>query len=338
VSVPEDRYPGPAAAAFFDDLMARTRALPDVVAATFGVSPAGVFTSDIEAAGQADVRFAVHVVHAAPDYLHVVGIPLRSGRALSAGDQQASAPVVLISEALARAAWPGQSPLGRQVRLFAGPWMTVVGVVGDTKPARLMDEQQKFQVYRPITQDEYGLLSTTRSLMVRSAGGPGELAGRVATLVRTLDPRAEFTSTGAVTDDYAFYRQTPRLYLALMTIMAGLALATAVVGLYASATIAVARRSREIGIRLALGADGHRILWSSLRRTLQPVVLGAACGLAAASWLTQFLATLLYDVEPGDPWMMMAAVAVLICAALAGAYVPARHASRIDPAKTLRAE
>ncbi len=340
VSVPPDRYPGPAAAAFFDDVLRRTSALPGITAATFGNSPTGELRTDVEAFEKNDARFFTDIFLVAPDYFQEIGIPIRAGRAFSHDDRQGSAPVIAISDELADAIWPGESPLGRRLRPFGvEEWLTVVAVVGATKSADLMVGQQYrlSQVYVPLTQG-LGMPETTRSLIVRSAADDAAIATSVADVIRAMESQAEVTNTGAIAHQYVLGRQTPRLYLTLMTVMAVVALGTAVVGLYASTSGAVTRRRREIGIRLALGADAARIRRSILAATTAPLLVGLIVGVAGAFWLTHVLASLLYEVQPGDPWSMAAAVVVLAGAMLAGAAVPARAASRIDPAITLRTE
>lgn len=338
ISVPPDHYSGSRAVELFDDLVARIRRLPGVAAVTVGSSPAGDLTARLEVEGQQTSPVA-DSLYVSADYFSAIGIPLTVGRAFAADDSQASPRVTIVSDSLAQAVWPGESPIGKRIRYTEyEEWTTVVGVARDIKSAHVAaGGLRHFQAYRPLTQDD-GMYATSRSILFLADGDPSAVSARIADIVAAAEPAAAFTNNGEVAVEYSVVRQTPRVYLFLMSVMALLALTMATVGLYAATNYAVAGRAHEIGIRLALGANPRLIRRAVMADALRPVLAGASVGLVAAFWLTRLLTTTLYEVTPGDPLSMIAAVAVLMTAAVLGVLAPARRASRIDPAATLRTD
>jgi predicted permease len=317
-----------------DDALARIRQIPLVSAATFGTPPGGL-GGRVVAEGREDESVYTSVHSVAPDYFLVLGISLREGRLFGEHDTPAAPPAVIVDETLAAFLWRGDSAVGKQVRTApSAPWSTVVGVVGSIRPPGFAEEPTTFQIYRPATQSE----ASWRGLMVRSDSDPAHVARLIRQASLSVDDRLTVESLRELQNDYEEMWGAPRFYLVLMSALALFGLVMAGVGLYATASYGVRQRRREIGIRLALGAAPARLARRVIADAFRPVLAGAVLGLALAYLLSRFLGTLLYDTDPLDPIAFGAALAVLLAVALLGAAVPARHAARIDPARTLRIE
>jgi putative ABC transport system permease protein len=340
VSLPKDRYPLLIAQReFYDTLLSRVKSLPLVHAATYGPPPTGSGGGRFIVFGREQNPPAglgsAYVYSIDPDYFSVTGIPVLEGRLFTADDGPGNPPVALIDEHAARAAWPGQSPLGQRFRYSPlVPWLTVVGVVGPVKTKNFT--QGTVQVYTPRLQTLQDRLSGT--LTLRANGDPVAAFGAVRAIVRDLDPALTLTPPALSANAYDSDFATPRFYLTLMVALGALALLTAMVGLYGVMNYSVTQRAREIGVRLALGASRGRIQNMVLREALAPVLAGTAAGLVGAWWLSTFLVTLLYEVGPRDPLTFASAVALVIGVAMAAAWLPARRATRVDPVRALRLE
>jgi ABC-type antimicrobial peptide transport system permease subunit len=188
------------------------------------------------------------------------------------------------------------------------------------------------QVYLPAAQQP----ASATSLVLRVDGDPGAALGAVATIATRLDAHSAMNQPSVVADMYGDTYVAPRFYVTVVSIFAALALATASVGLFSLLSYAVGERTREIGVRLALGADRRRIQFLVLADAMAPVVAGLAVGLVASLWLTRALKAVLFGVTPHDPGAYVLAIAALIAAALLAAILPARRATRLDPVVALR--
>jgi len=270
-------------------------------------------------------------------YFQAMRIPLRAGRFFNEQDTTDSPRVAIIDERLAREYFPGQDPIGR--RMTAGgpgpnaPWLTIVGVVGRVKHDSL-DSDPRIAFYVPHTQ----FPSRAMTVIVQSGGEPTALASSVRKVVRGLDPDLPLYRVRAVDEivDQSLSRR--RFSMLLLTVFAGFALALASVGIYGVLAYLVSQGSREIGIRVALGATRGRILGLILRQGFVLAVSGVAVGLAGAFALTRFMRSLLFGIAPTD-WLTFAATpALLVLVALGASYIPARRAARVDPIVTLRCE
>ncbi len=350
LSLPRDRYSTAAATdAFFDALKARVRALPsvrDVVRASPPPAaglPGGQFvrrgTDDTEAAMNEEGTVKritsprpLRILGVEPDFFRVVGLSLVEGRLFAASDTEGSEPVALLDESSARFHWPGQSAIGKQFRTSAldPSWITIVGVVRDVKLAGFHALTPRTVAYFPAAQ------LAPPNLLFRTDGDLRAAIVSVQEIVRAMDPQLDRTDAGAVTDLYGRAYETPRFYTTLMALFAGLALLTSAVGLFGVLSFMVSRRRREIGIRIALGAGRARVRALVVRDVLTPVVIGAAAGLVIALWLTRYLASMLYQITPTDPVSYLAALGALVGVATVAAWLPARSATRVDPAITLR--
>jgi putative ABC transport system permease protein len=274
-----------------------------------------------------------------PDYFKAMGMALLRGRAFDAGDSLNKPSVVIIDEAFARKFFPGQNPLGQQinnlVRDRPRTQFTVVGVV----PTALHDdlataEPKLVQAYFPTAQ--YPDVQNT--LLVRSAGDPLALASAVRNAVLALDPDQPIFDVRSMDDRLAESLATRRLSVILVALFSGLALALAVIGIYGTLAYAVTQRTREIGIRLALGAQRAVVFRLILRRGMSLVGIGLGVGLAAALVFGRLLANFLYGVGARDPLTLAFVVFVLAAAALLACLLPARRATQVDPMVTLRSE
>jgi putative ABC transport system permease protein len=272
-----------------------------------------------------------------PEYLRLMGIPLIAGRGFTAADVAASQPVLVISASTAKAVWGSDSPLGAQVRLgghASGPWRTVVGVVADVHHEDLTAAPTP-AMYTPQSQvtDSY-LVALVKS----STPDPEALVAPARAVFRGLDPSVplyDIATLPALVEESS----AERLFvMRLLAAFAGVAVLLAAIGLYGVVAHGVAQRTREVGVRMALGAQARDVLTLMLAGGLKLVAAGVTGGLIAAALTTRFLGALVFGVSPLDPLTFAAAAVLLIAVALAAHWIPIRRALRIDPASALRAE
>ena len=353
VSLPADRYPAETQRnEIFDSVLARVRSLPQVQDAAYGTSPPEGLGGRLIPYGTEDgtslhdfggfqvMRLPpgrpLSIHDAGERYFRVAGIPLKRGRLFDAGDTRDSLPVAIIDENAAAAYWPGRPALGERFRYSPNvPWLTVVGVVGNVKPAGFAVAPDTVSIYLPMAQRRS---SAGRTLLVRSADDPSSALAAAQAALRAIDPALASAGGGLVEDLYGPAFESPRFFLLLMSVLAGLALATAAIGLYGALRFTVGERQREIGIRLALGAPASRILTQMLLQALKPVVAGLAVGAGLALWLTRYLSSQLYGIAPEHAPTYAGSMVVLIGVALLAALLPARAATKVDPAITLTLE
>lgn len=327
--------------AFIDDLIARLVAVPGIAAVTAGPPPVGGYANggflpdDSRPSPSTTVRAENYPVRS--DFFRVARIALVSGRAFGADDGPSALPVAIINESAARRFWPEGSAVGRRFRQFAGdadsPPLTIVGVVADVRTGNLMREH--VQIYRPSAQS-----FEASEILFRAPGAMAPVIAAIRTAVRDVDARVAMVDAGSV--DGLFVERSPlgpvRFYATFLGLFAAIALLTAAIGLYGVLSYAVARRTYEIGVRIALGAGRTRVRWMMAGEVLLPVVAGLAAGIVAALWLSRFIASQLFQVAPRDPMILGAIVLFLVVVSAMAAVVPARRAVRIDPAVALRDE
>jgi predicted permease len=280
----------------------------------------------------------VFVNEVTPDYFATFGIGLARGRLFSDQDTSSAPRVAIISDSLARAIFANRDPLGQLIAFGRKPdpsrALTVVGVVRDMRQAR-RDLLPSDTVYQPLAQSE------APERLIASIRAAGDLAPRAATVrqeVRGLDAGVGVMWVRTMRQQIAAATTSERLLATLSTTFAVLALFLACVGLYGVISYDVASRTRDIGIRLALGADRSTVLTSVLRQTATITVLGLAAGLIAAWMTSKMVEALLFGLTPRDPATLAVTVITLGIAALLAGYLPARRASRIEPTVALRAE
>jgi len=265
-------------------------------------------------------------------YFTALQIPLRAGRLFDDSDRPGGPPVVIISEAIRDRFYPGEDPVGRKIRGGDGN-ATIVGVVGNIRRAALTDEPRA-DLYFPSEMSP----QAQASFVVRTSGDPLQSVAAVRAALRAIEPQIvvrEVTTLEAIARESM---QITRLALSLLAVFAVAALALAAIGIYGVMAHSVRQRTREIGMRVALGATASDILWLVMRHGIAVAGLGAVVGLAAGVAAARSLSALLYATSPGDPLTLAAATAVLLAVALLACYIPARRATRVDPVQTLAAQ
>jgi putative ABC transport system permease protein len=270
-----------------------------------------------------------------PDYFTTMRIPLVAGRPFTVQDRADSPPVTIIDTTIADRFFPGESPLGKRIR-FGGsdnPWMEIVGVVGHIQNYGI-GQTTRFQLYRPFTQAP----SSGPSFVLRTSMDPSALAPAVRQAMREVDPTLPIYNVRTMDEVFDRTVATQRLALVLLGVFAGLALLLAGVGLYGVLSYAVGRRTREFGVRLAIGATPGALLAHVLGGGLKLAALGLGLGLGGALGLAHLMRRLLYEVPPHDPITLGAAAALLLAVGLLACWLPARRATRVDPMEALRAE
>jgi predicted permease len=274
-----------------------------------------------------------------PEYFLAVGAQLRRGRAFTSADRDGSPPVAVINERLARLLWPDRDPLGMKIGTGLdgnGAPATIVGVVGDT-PQEGIGAEVLPEMYRPLAQPaRFGVESM--SLVVRTDGDPRSLAAAAREAIREIHPRAPVPAIRPMTVMAHAGISRERTATRALAIFGGLALVLAAIGLYGVMTRLVGDRTRELGVRLALGAAPRNVCWLVLRRTATLAAAGLAAGGVGSVLLSRQLGSLLHGVSPADPLVLSAAAVVLFGTALLASYLPARRASRIDPLIVMKTE
>jgi predicted permease len=340
----------PACVAFYDDLVRRVGALPGVqAAAAANAVPLGgrnpLLPVELEghplAEGTAPLVWAGAVT---PGYFELMRIPLLRGRAFEPSDGEGTAPVVLVSAATAARYWPGEDPVGKQVRVvWDADWRTVVGVVADVRQYALsgrMPEQITGALYMPYPQSVAldRRIPGTMAILARASGPPAELAERLRSLVAGVRADAAVDEVRGLEAVVASSVDEPRAMTWLFACFAGCALLLAAVGTYGVVSYSTAQRTYEIGVRVAVGATRGDILGMVVGQSLRLVLGGLALGVTAALLLGRGLAGFLYDVAPTDLVTFAAVSAVLLLTALLAGYVPGRRAALTDPVRALRAD
>jgi predicted permease len=269
-----------------------------------------------------------------PTFFDLMGIPIVTGRALSPEDREGTEPVVVISETAARRYWPGESPIGKSIVTPSGEvGYRVVGVARDTKTWTLGEEYRPY-VYRAMRQRAQG-----SAILVATGSIPeAQIAGQLRTLIRETDPRLVLMESKTMSQHLSIALFPPRMAAILLGFFGGLALILASTGLYGSVAFSVSRRSREVGIRISLGADARRVIGMVLRGALTLVAIGGAIGLFLSVGLAQLIGGFLYGIGSLDPITFIGIPMFLAVVALLAAFVPARRASRVNPVEALKAE
>ncbi len=341
VQLPEQRFPNAESRAVaYDQIMERVRAMPGVTEAAWavGIPPrTGVSFGKLEIEGRTlDANEQVSVVSSqfpTPEYFQVTRLPILAGRTFGRDTSQRE---VMINEAMAKAYWPGVSAVGRHLRLSdkAG-WSTVVGVVRDvTVPTTgSRSSSTRFQMYFPNANR-----FESSTLIFRTAGSIADPTRQLTRVATSIDAGIRVRDVATVESMLTKQLAGPRFNMSLLVAFAGLALVLATVGLYGVIAYSVSQRTREMGIRLALGAGRPSVLRLVMSQGARLTLVGLVAGLAGAALLTRVMVGMLYGVTPLDPVTFVLVGIVLGLVALLASYFPARRATRVDPVSALRAE
>jgi putative ABC transport system permease protein len=348
LSLPENAYKEETArAAFYATLLDRLAALPGVRTAggIMGIPLGGIrFNLSFAVKGRPPLPPArqpsMEIRVVSPDYFQAMGIPVQRGRAFARGDVAEAPQVAMISEAAARKYFPGEDAIGKFITLGWGrgegqPKVggEVVGIVGDVKDQSLAGDTPP-EMYVPYAQ----MPVETMDVVLRTSIAARALAPAAEKVVHALDPELPLSRVATLDEVVARSISEPRFYMVLLGAFAAMALFLAALGIFGVLSYAVVQRSREIGIRVALGAHPHDVLGMVLGQAARLAAFGVLAGLAGAVALSRAMASLLFQLSPTDPATLGSMAALLAVVALVASYLPARRATRVDPLVALRSE
>ena len=352
--LPDQKYPtADTRRAFYERLAPRLAALPgaDSVSLTTSVPPFGGGRRGFEIEGRPALKPEekapeAGIVAISPQFFDTVGVQLRRGRAFNDTDGAPGSETVIINDKMASQYFAGEDPIGRRIK-FTTPaavagqpappvqmWRTIVGVSPSIRHSQPQDAEPPAVVYRPYRQDPPAGVS----LLVRSRLDAGAIMNAVRREVQAVDPDQPVFTIQTMAQMIAQQTWPYRVFGSLFAIFAVIALVMSAVGLYAVMAYSVTQRTTEIGVRMALGAEGSQVSWLILKRGLWQLGLGLSIGLAGAFGLSQVLTTLLVQVTPTDPVTFSSITGLLAVVAIAACLIPARRATRVDPLVALRAE
>ena len=268
-----------------------------------------------------------------PGYFSTMKVPLIKGRYFTDADNETSMQAIIVNDAMARRYWPGEDPIGRRMKVIGenDDWRTVVGVVGDIKHFG-PDTEAKPEMYRPYLQEPQMLIG----LVVRTAAEPTAIAPAVRNAIYAVDgdqPVSHIMPLQDLVGDAVAPRQVSMI---LLTVLGGVALLLALLGIYGVLSYSITQRTQEIGIRTALGARQIDVLKLILGQSLKLILIGVVAGVAVAAVIIRLFSSLLFGVRATDPWIFGVVTAVLFLTALLASYLPARRASQLDPLRALR--
>ncbi|HEY6400031.1 MAG TPA: FtsX-like permease family protein, partial [Blastocatellia bacterium] len=343
VTLPANKYREPQQkAAFFQQVIERIEALP-------GVQAVGA-VSDLPLRGEGEaLGFIIEGRPAATqdhpsaawravtvDYFRAMGMRVVRGRAFTEQDKPGAPEPALINETLARRFWPGEDPIGKRLQVYDGdllPWREVVGVVNDIKQSGLHSPAMP-EIYVPFLQRPWAMMT----LVAHTTGAPEQLGAAMRAAVQSVDKEQPVYRVRTMSQYFSDAVAAPRATMFLLGAFAVAALLLAAVGIYGVTGYAVTERTREIGVRLALGAQRGEVQWMVIRQGMKLTLLGVGIGLGSSFALTPWMETLLFGVLPTDPLTFTVIAAVLALVALLACWIPARRATKVDPLIALRHE
>ncbi len=342
VSLPDARYASEESRrAFYARVLERLRALPGVTSAaamnTLPLSDGGS-TQPVAVEGRSAAvmseqpEVAVRVF--TPGTLRTLGIALKSGRDFTEADTDKSPPAILVSEAMAKKFWPGEDAVGKRLTLtfYPGIVREVVGVVADVKLRGLAKTTPIPALYAPFAQ----MPRFSMALVVRTAQNPGSVGSALEAAVHAVDPDQPVVDMKTTEEHLGASLAHARFSMLLLSVFAALALLLSSIGIYSVLAYAVKRRTREIGIRMALGADGGDLVRMVVLQGMRPALIGVAIGIASSLVLGRLLAGLVFGIAPTDPVTFAGASALLAVVALAACALPAWRATRVQPTEALQ--
>jgi putative ABC transport system permease protein len=352
LSPPATAYQNPAQIdALYDRLLEKVQSLPGVqsVAATGPL----VLTGNNDTIMQLEDRpfdltgrnLSTNFTVVSPGYFHTMGVRLLKGRLFNDGDREGALPVTVISEMIARVHWPNEDAIGKRVRLLDAPperatvrYMTIVGVVADVKNQGVNAEPRQ-EMYVPLRQQaSVGGEFRSMALAIRTVVDPMSLAGSVRQTVWALDSNIPVSNVQTMQEVLATGVVQQRFNAALLGVFALLALVLSTAGIYSVISYSVARRTQEIGVRMALGAQTGDVLKLVIRKGMFLALIGIAGGVAASLALTRVMESMLFEVSASDPATFAGVAVLLALVALLACYLPARRATKVDPITALRYE
>jgi len=325
-------------------LLDRVRALPGVAAASLvsdpplsGLNSAVFYSAEGQAATDAQTMPRAYVHRVLPDFFATIGIPLRSGRTFLDSELTPASRVVLVSEQVAARFWPGQDPVGKRIKIgrlaSQNPWLTIVGVVGEVKYRALPEN--------PTTDPDlyFPFIDRTQqiSMVIRTIGDPSALVSSVRQAIREVDQNVPVFGVFAMTERIADQTAQARFTTWIMSAFAAMALLLSAIGIYGVMSYLVSQRTREVGIRMALGATRQEIVRLIVGRGARLIGAGVLAGVIASAALQRLMGALIYRASVLDG-MTVVAVLTLAAAGLLACYLPALRAARVDPLDALRAE
>ena len=343
VQLPENQYnTQEKQAAFYRAVNEKLAALPGVSSAAVveappftGFTPSSSFSIEGRALGPGDPGPHSGLNWITPAYFEALHIPLRKGRYFTGQDRLGAQPVVVIDENLARQYWPNQDPVGQHLRQGSNsPWATIVGVVAHVMQSALVGDSAKGVCYYPMLQQPL----PQAFLIVKTKTEPATLASAIQAAVASVDSAQPVADLKTLEQYVAGSLGPQRMAASLLEIFSALALFLAAIGLYGVISYSTAQRTREIGIRMALGAQRRQVWGMVIRQGLRLALAGVLAGAVAASVLARFLRSQLFEVSAFDPSTFALTCLILLVVALAACYIPARRATKVDPMVALRHE
>ena len=280
------------------------------------------------------------VTYVTPDYFGAMGIPIAEGQSFMRPDPPRVDLEAVVSRAFAAQYWPDQSAIGQRVRILVnGPWYTVVGVAGNVRDSAL-DRPADPMIYCPLLPPagDQRWMPRDLAVVVRTSGDPGATAGVIRSVIHRLDPSLPLYRTQILSDLVAHATARRRLVLRLLSIASAITLVLGAIGLYGAMAYVVSLRTREIGIRMALGERAAAVGWLVVRQGMVVAMLGIGVGLVGALGLARTLRAWLFDVAPSDPMVVVLSGALVLALTVAASWIPSRRAAAINPAITLRGE
>jgi predicted permease len=328
--------------AFHDAVLSRMNSLPGIRAAGtvgFGLPFGdGGIQGDFTLFGQPQPPDTASKLAVSPKYFSALGVPLQRGRSFNESDTAQSEPVIIVSRSFARRFWPGKNALGQKVNPgFSGTgWCSIVGIVGDVKQSRLASDAS-LAIYLPYSQAP-DFLQSFMTIVVRAEGNPLEMLHALRVEVQSVDPEIPIFDAALMDDLVSKSISQPRLNSFLLAAFAAFALMLAAVGIYGVVSYSVTQRRREIGIRMAIGAERRSVMVMIFREGAILAFAGIVLGLGSGFFASHLIAAFLFKVSPTDPATFCGVSMLLGLVALAACFFPARRASRVDPMVALRCE
>jgi len=330
---------------FFNRVLEKVKPQPGALSAslasTFPMNPQGLTSQPFTrgfliegrplAEGELAPRAEPRTV--SPDYFQTIQMPLVAGRYFTEADNNDALQVAIVNQTMARHRWNDEDPIGKRISFDQGRnWITIIGIVGDVKQYGL-DRETADEIYAPLAQNGFA-----GNLLVRTAADPMSMAQIMREVVYAVDPETAVDNVQTLEKVRSESLTSPRLTAMLLGLFAGLALLITVTGISGVMALSVSQRTRELGIRMALGASQRKVLTMVMRQGMLLIAIGLVIGVAGALALTRVMSALLFDVEPHDPITFVAVSLVLMAVAAFACFVPARRVTTIDPMLALRSE